>query len=84
MAFYIYQNIPTNKVTIHRGECRFCNEGHGLQQNTLGNKNGQWRIAPDNGYPNYEVARNAAEQLTANMNIQYQNCQRCKPQIENQ
>ena len=81
MAFYIYQNIPNSKVTIHRGECRFCNEGHGVQRNLLGDANGQWLIAPDNGYPNYNIAATVAQQLAANMNTHIHNCQRCNPHI---
>ena len=32
MAFWVYENIPTNHVTVHIGSCGLCNEGSGRRQ----------------------------------------------------
>ena len=42
MNFFHYRNYRNNYVRIHKGECRFCNYGNGLQNNILENDNGQW------------------------------------------
>lgn len=81
MSFYIYQNLSNNRVTIHKGECGFCNEGNGVQQNLLGDLNGEWHLGPNNGYENYEQAVIIAQELAHNMGIEYHDCQRCNPNI---
>lgn len=82
MSFYIYQNFPNQSVKIHRGDCGFCNNGHGLQQNILGNANGQWLIVPDNGYLTYQLASESAQQLAQQMGIDAQDCLACNPNPE--
>jgi len=43
MSLYIYENwTAENKVVIHRGICKNCNDGKGCHPNPLGNKNGKW------------------------------------------
>ena len=81
MPFYIYQNIPNTRVVIHRGQCPFCNNGQGLQENILGDINGQWYPNND-GYMTYQDAVNVAETLAENLNTNFQNCQRCNPQLD--
>lgn len=81
MAFYVYQNYPTARVIIHKGQCSFCNEGNGAQENPLGDENGQWHISPNVGYNTYQEAQMKAQYLATEMNTQYQNCQRCKPHL---
>ena len=46
MAYWVYENweepYPKGKARIHRGCCRWCNDGQGLKQ-PKGIKNGRWR-----------------------------------------
>ena len=37
MAFYIYENWQAgpHKAVIHRGDCRYCNQGRGRRANTI-------------------------------------------------
>ena len=39
MRYYVYENwTAEHKAVIHKGTCRYCNEGQGCQENSLGNK----------------------------------------------
>ena len=31
-AFWVYEDDPTNRARVHRGECRYCNHGKGTQK----------------------------------------------------
>ena len=66
---------------IHAGNCSFCNDGRGVQENILGEANGQWLPSPANGYRSYQDAVIAAQPLAQAMNIHYQNCARCRPNV---
>jgi hypothetical protein len=81
MAYYVYQNYPTDRVVIHKGHCSFCNDGSGVQENPLGDENGKWHKAPNVGYDTYREAKIKAEQLANEMNTEFQNCKRCNPHI---
>jgi hypothetical protein len=30
-GFYIYEDVPTRKATLHHGDCYYCNHGQGRQ-----------------------------------------------------
>lgn len=30
MQYYVFEDDPTNKAIVHKGSCRFCNEGKGI------------------------------------------------------
>lgn len=77
--FFIYQNYPTNSVKIHRGDCGFCQQGHGAHQNHGNNVNGQWHIGPGQGYPTYQDCVTVAIQIAQEMNTNFENCQVCNP-----
>ena len=41
--YYIYENWRAEKkAVIHKGICKFCNEGKGTGKTTLGDSNGKW------------------------------------------
>lgn len=73
--FWIYENwVAEKKAVIHRGDCCFCNNGKGNQQNKLGNKNGKWH----GQFKNYDEARKFAQNL---QDRDVRNCGHCMPQI---
>ena len=39
--FYLYENYPTNCVTLHYGGCGFCNDGRG-RRGERATVNGHW------------------------------------------
>ena len=41
LNFYLYENYPTNRVTIHASDCGFCNEGKGKTGESV-TPNGKW------------------------------------------
>ncbi len=64
MTYYVYENYPTNRATVHKGSCSFCNNGRGRRTGILG-LNGLWfgpfhtvdeakRRARDTGRPSRE------------------------------
>jgi hypothetical protein len=42
MSFWIYENFPSRRTTIHEGSCGFCHEGKGKAQPRKGDANGKW------------------------------------------
>ena len=41
MRYWVYENYPNNRATVHKAECSHCNNGagvHGVDKNS----NGQW------------------------------------------
>ena len=43
MSYWIYENWTAQKMMkIHRGECRFCNDGKGIHLHKTDNRNGTW------------------------------------------
>lgn len=78
--FFYYKNFPNNYIMIHKGNCRFCNCGNGIQNNVLGNANGLW----SEEYNIYEEALKAATIESFAMpriNTIVKNCTKCNPQI---
>ena len=41
VAYYFYENYPTNHVTIHVGSCGLCNDGRGRKGQPV-TENGRW------------------------------------------
>ena len=39
--FWVYENYPTNRARLHRGDCIFCNHGKGVSGRG-GSKNVHW------------------------------------------
>ncbi len=69
--FYNYRNIPINYVMIHKAECRFCNNGQGVQNVILGGANGEW-----NGpYNTFRIAHQNAVATGFEVRL----CGRCNP-----
>lgn len=79
-TFYFYKNLPNNYVSLHKGNCRFCNNGNGVQNNVLGNYNGLWSEAFDS-YNDALNEANAVAILMPRLRTIVKNCKRCKPQI---
>lgn len=77
MAFYFYFNHPNRKVRIHKGECNFCNEGQGVQNNVHGERNGGWR----GGFSSYKEARNEAQAVGQEIGVNPSDCGRCRPGV---
>jgi plasmid maintenance system antidote protein VapI len=75
-GIYFYYNLPTRKVTLHKGQCSFCNEGSGLQTNLHGEDNGGWR----GGFDTYQSAVAEAQAMAQEMGVLPTNCRRCNPQ----
>ena len=70
MRYYVYENwTAEHKAVIHKGTCRYCNEGQGCQENSLGNKNGKWH----GPFDSFEKAGSAAE----NTGRPVRPCSRC-------
>ena len=38
--FWVYEDDPTNRARVHRGDCRFCNHGKGVR--TERDLNNRW------------------------------------------
>lgn len=76
-SIYFYFNYPNRKLTLHKGQCSFCNEGIGLQENVHGENNGGWR----GRFDNYQSALAEAQVIAKEMGIAPTNCKRCKPQL---
>ncbi|MCY6371224.1 hypothetical protein [Clostridium ganghwense] len=69
--YYVYENWTADKkAVIHRGECRFCNNGKGTGKGTLGESNGKWH----GGYLKYQDAKKKAESLE---NREVRECKFC-------
>lgn len=75
-GIYFYFNVPTRKVTLHKGQCSFCNQGSGLQTTIHGEDNGGWR----GGFDTYQSAVAEAQIIAQEMGIHPTNCRRCNPQ----
>lgn len=73
---YFYFNLPTRKVTLHKGQCSFCNEGSGLQATIHGEDNGGWR----GEFDTYQSAATEAQVIAQEMGVLPTNCRRCNPQ----
>lgn len=58
--YYIYENWRAEKkAVIHKGTCKFCNEGKGTGKTILGESNGKWH----GPYLNFEEAWEKANLL---------------------
>jgi hypothetical protein len=44
MSFYVYEDVPTRRATVHRGSCRYCNDGAGRQ--AIRDEAENWRLGP--------------------------------------
>lgn len=88
MSHYVYFNQKDKKVTIHRGACSFCNDGHGVGEvhDEVGEQNGdkaesEGKAEAPQGdwlgpFPNYTRAKQAARKIRQpNQN----NCYFCNP-----
>lgn len=75
MSFYFYAYYRNPKVTLHRGDCSFCNHGQGIQARKHTNLTGRWLGA----YPSFELALGAAQHLGQVLGVSPTYCQRCIP-----
>ena len=76
--YFTYENYPNNYIRIHRGECRRCNCGQGVQKEILNGQNGQW----SGSFKTFQAARNNATVIANQMprqNTRIMNCKFCKP-----
>jgi hypothetical protein len=39
--FWVYENWTHKRARVHRGDCSYCNDGHGTQPSDSG-RNGKW------------------------------------------
>jgi len=39
VAYWVYENIPTNHATVHDGACGFCNDGRGVKAERIVKEN---------------------------------------------
>ena len=63
---------------IHKGNCRFCNGGIGIQNNILGDANGLW----SNPFYTYREALDEATETALLMpgnNTLVKDCSKCNP-----
>ena len=45
MAYWVYENYPNNRATVHKAECSYCNNGagvHGVGKNPTGQWHGPY------------------------------------------
>ena len=67
-TFYVYENRPTNRATIHAAECRSANYGRGVH-NVGNTRNGRWLGPYESRETAYEVARGTGRKVKS--------CARC-------
>jgi F-type H+/Na+-transporting ATPase subunit beta len=67
-GFYVYEDMPTRKATVHRGDCPFCNHGQGRQPTR--NEGENWWSGR---FDTAEAARSAP--IPANATLR--DCRRC-------
>lgn len=79
--YFYYINYPNKYLKIHKGSCRFCNDGSGIQKNILEDKNGNW----SEKFSTYTEVFDKANDLIQNMlrNISIKKCKICKPSSNN-
>ncbi|WP_461041927.1 hypothetical protein [Spirosoma harenae] len=77
-TFYFYAYYRNPKVTLHKGECRFCKNGKGMQPNKPGYLTGRWR----GSYSSFELALEAAQEISQGLNVSPTVCQRCLSGID--
>jgi len=72
VPFYFYTYYRNRKVTLHKGDCSFCNNGKGLQHTRLGYA-GRWR----GGYSQLDLALEAAHVISQQLSVEPGYCKRC-------
>lgn len=72
--YYLYENTPTNKVTLHNASCKFCNGGKGIHPEAQKEINGTWH----GPFTEYNLAKMFAKDSLANHN--YKDCKKCNPE----
>lgn len=58
ISYYLYENYPTNRVTIHASDCGFCNDGNG-RHGEPATANGKWH----GPYSDIFTAKSISERL---------------------
>lgn len=77
MKYYIYENwVAEKKAVIHRSDCGFCQNGQGIHENPLGEKNGKWH----GPFDSYQEARAEANKLNSLKGRDVRSCNICKPE----
>ena len=72
MAYWVNEDFPTSKATIHKGECRHCNYGQG-HGNRPGKGTSQW-------HGSFETKDAALAFARDNTKCRYRRCcQTCNP-----
>ncbi len=56
--YWVYENWTHRRIRVHRAECSFCNDGHGLGVGTNG-RNDEW----SGPYASLNLARDKVRQL---------------------
>jgi len=70
-GFYVYENWTRKRVRVHRGECSYCNNGHGTQSSHSG-RNDKWHGPYKNRADAFSVA-GKLKQADSN------GCAKCEP-----
>ena len=68
--FWVYENDPTNKARVHRGSCKDCNHGEGVQPERL--PHNRWHGPYTTCADAFAVARSLEKRDT-------RGCRNCKP-----
>lgn len=65
--FYVYEDDPTNRARVHRGECRYCNYGKGLRGQR--DPNNRWRGPYPTSESAFDFARSLRKKDTAGCGV---------------
>lgn len=59
MAFFVKVIPPSGRARIHSGECKFCRDGRGMENQDKGHGPTYWQPAsPTQGFTTLQSARN--------------------------
>lgn len=69
MRYYVFEDDPTNKATVHKGSCRSCNEGKGIH-GIVDSPNCRW-------YGPFDTLEAAEEVMNKTGKRERHKCEKC-------
>jgi hypothetical protein len=63
VAYWVYENIPTNHATVHDGACGFCNDGRGVKAERIVKEN-KWHGPFEEEHEAFLFGQGLGRQLT--------------------
>ena len=74
MTFFIKVITPSNRARIHAGECKFCRDGQGMENQDIGTGPTYWHPA----YPTAGITLAEAEQFMSGLGPRYTDVGKCQ------